>query len=387
MKKVLIVCGDFPYPPNHGARVDIWNRIIAFHSFNYEIDLIITVKTNIIDKRYLTIVKEYVDNIKIVYRKNRIIDLFSNIPLQVKSRKQLENYKFIRKYDYVILEGDAVCSILKNQSLNYKHIVLRAHNNDSVYFYNLYKSTNNIIKKIYYYTEYIKFMYYEPKIMKKIKNIMFISCDEKNRYDNASLGLNTVFLPANVNRNFLKQSLSSNTVVSIGSLFMENNKEGLIWYINKVHPLVTEKVNDYKLVVAGNSNSESIKWLYDIVKIYNNVEIYDSPDTLEDIYASGSVFVNPMIHGAGVKLKTIDAIVNGLPVVSTIIGNEGTGLRPEKDILVTDEAIKYAQYIVELLNEREGKKQLIVDSAQQFIKQNYDIDVILNNYLESLDFQ
>ena len=382
MKNVLIVSGDFPYPPTHGARVDIWNRIKALHRLNYKIDLVVTLKDTNINKDHLSTVREFVERIEIVNRKNRLVDLFSAVPLQVKSRYSLETLRLSKKYDCIILEGDSVCGILKN-NIDYKYIILRSHNNESVYFYNLYKSTNHIIKKIYYFTEYYKFKYFEPKLFKNIKNIMFISYDEKIKYDSI-LNLNTIFLPANINRNFLKQSLANNTVIAIGSLFMENNKEGIIWYIKKVHPLVTEKIKDYKLIVAGNSNGESIRWLYDLVRAYRNIEIYDTPETLDEIYASGSVFINPMFHGAGVKLKTIEAIVNGLPVVSTSIGNEGTGLRPNKDILVANDVIQYAELVIRLLNERGGEKQRIVDSAQNFIKLNYDTESILNSYLNTL---
>src|SRR5690242_3218534 len=38
-KKILIVASDFPYPPNHGARLDIWGRILALKQLGFAIDL------------------------------------------------------------------------------------------------------------------------------------------------------------------------------------------------------------------------------------------------------------------------------------------------------------------------------------------------------------
>lgn len=383
-RKILIVAGDNPYPPIHGGRVDIWNRIKVLKKIGFCIDLIVTVKNidEVISNKME--IKQFVNDIFIVKRENRVIDLFDNIPLQVKSRECLANVILKDFYDYVLLEGDYVASVLQNKTLNYKKVLLRSHNNECVYFYNLYKSTNNFIKKIYYFTEYLKFKNYEPDLLNKIQNVLFISYDEKVNYDKYLNGLNSVFLPATVNRIFKNKTLNNQTVIFIGSLFMDNNKEGILWYLKNIHPNLTVKFAEYKLVIAGNSNCTSLEWLCDECRRFDNITIYDTPKSLDDIYAKGSIFINPMLHGAGVKLKTIEAVVNGLPVVSTLIGNEGTGLQNYKDILIADSADDFKKHMVLLLSDNGEKKKNIVQNSQKFIRENYDVYNIMKNYLDRL---
>ena len=46
-KKVLLVASDFVYPPNHGDRVDIWNRILCLNKMGFKIDLVCTIKEKV----------------------------------------------------------------------------------------------------------------------------------------------------------------------------------------------------------------------------------------------------------------------------------------------------------------------------------------------------
>ena len=159
-KSILVVTSDFIYPPNHGGRVDVWNKILCLRSLGFNIDLIATIKENPSEKN-LMIVRSVVDNLILVYRKNKIIDVFSFIPLQIKSRVNLKYINFDKKYDYISLEGTYVVSILENESLKVKHKMLRMQNDEAVYFRQLANSEKTYWKKFYYFTEALK---WKPKV-------------------------------------------------------------------------------------------------------------------------------------------------------------------------------------------------------------------------------
>ncbi|WP_303996450.1 glycosyltransferase family 4 protein [Megamonas hypermegale] len=380
-KSILVVTSDFIYPPNHGGRVDVWNKILCLRSLGFNIDLIATIKENPSEKN-LMIVRSVVDNLILVYRKNKIIDVFSFIPLQIKSRVNLKYINFDKKYDYISLEGTYVVSILENESLKVKHKMLRMQNDEAVYFRQLANSEKTYWKKFYYFTEALKFKFIDKKIVNNMSNIMFISYEELNKYKNKYKDINGYFMPAAIEMKIKKQILNTKNVVCIGSLFMVNNKEAVQFYIEKIHPLLND-IKEYTFTIAGNSKGEGIEWIKKLASNYSNINIIDSPESLDDIYANASVFVNPMLHGAGVKLKTVNAIVNGLPVVSTTIGNQGTGLEHGKHIYVADEPEKFAEYVRMLLNSKE-KRQKIVKDSQKYIQLYYDQEKILSKYLDEI---
>lgn len=378
-KKVLLVTSDFVYPPNHGDRVDIWNRILCLKKMGFEIDLVCTVKKQPLDE-YIKIVKQYINKLFLVKRKNNLIDMLFKEPLQMKSRYGLKKIKFVKSYDYVLLQGTYVFPIKHNKTLKYKKIFLRMNNDESIYFKGLGKSSKNFLSKIYYYMESYKFKYIDKKIVKEIPNILFVSYEEMENYKRYYFNIRAYFLPTAVEEQLKRRELKYRNVIFIGSLFMVNNKEAIEYYIENIHPLLMD-IKDYNLIIAGNSKEEGIKWIEKMASKYKNIEIIDSPKTLDSIYEKATVFINPMLHGAGVKLKTINAIVNGMPVVSTTIGNQGTGLKHGKHIYIADDIEKYVYYIRLLLEDKE-KRIEIVKNGQEYIKENYNQEKCLTRIFQ-----
>ena len=98
--RILVVCPDFVYPPNHGGRVDIWNRIKALNKLGVCVDIVCTVKNQPLDE-YVAVVQKYANKLFLTERKNTIDDMFFYYPLQFHSRRYLKNIKII--YFYALL--------------------------------------------------------------------------------------------------------------------------------------------------------------------------------------------------------------------------------------------------------------------------------------------
>jgi len=378
-KTILVVSPDFPYPPNHGGRVDIWNHIVMFKKLGFRIDLVATAKyqPNLKDIEF---VKTMVNNLIVCPRKNNILDMFSLLPLQNLSRRKLTQVKLDYRYDLLLIATEHVLSILDNQTLKADQVVLRVQNDETKYFQELYQSSNWGFRKLYYFLESFKIKFMNRQVRQNISNMMFISKDEYLAFQQRFPEINSVFMPPCFSSNGLKQlSLKSNNVLFIGSFFMIYNREAIVWYLKNIHPELS-KIPDYTFIIAGNSRGESLAWLYKKCKHYTNIKIHDSPKEIDSLYRSSALFVNPMLHGAGVKLKTIDAIRNGLPVVSTNVGNQGTALENEKDILIADNPKDFAINIIKILQNKAYAKK-IVTSAQEKLFLNNNQEHLMAKYL------
>ena len=176
-KRVLVVSPDIPYPPNHGGRVDVWNRLKLLRSLGFKVDLIATGKTKPTVEE-ARIINKTVENFTFCLRKNKIIDMFRFLPLQINSRMQLAEVEIKSEYDLTILESEYVYGILKNDSLKSRNFIMRIHNDEVRYFKELGSSAKWGFNKIYYFLESLKFKYFEKSKIKKIHNYMLISMDE-----------------------------------------------------------------------------------------------------------------------------------------------------------------------------------------------------------------
>lgn len=109
-------------------------------------------------------------------------------------------------------------------------------------------------------------------------------------------------------------------ILFVGGFGHPPNTDGVLWFCNKVWPLVTAKIENIKFTIVGSKPTAEINSLQS-----KNIDVlgFVTDFDLKNIYRQSRIAVIPMRYGAGVKGKTVEAMYNGLPVVSTTIGLEG----------------------------------------------------------------
>ncbi|MDD2325482.1 MAG: glycosyltransferase family 4 protein [Alphaproteobacteria bacterium] len=383
MKHILVVAPDFPFPPNHGGRVDVWSRLNLLKKMGFTIDLMASVKEPPL-KEDISIVKGIVDNLFVLSRGWALSGMFGINPNQVANRSAFSRHKLEANYDIVLIEGSPCGAVLQNSTLKARNIVLRVHNDESLYFRKLSASTNHPIKALYYFIESLRFALYERTLSQKLEHFLFISKEELSRFMHTFHDKHTAFLPPtppNITRRQKVTKKLTNRVLFIGSLFMPNNRDGLEWYMGCVHPLL-RKTCEYQFVVAGNPKGMSLDWLTK-GPYGDEIELHVSPPYLDSIYEGADIFVNPMRFGAGMKIKTIEALCRGLPMVSTTTGIEGIGLEDGIHIFQADTPELFAKRITELLNNQDRGREL-VNNAITYIETEFNTQKKLENFLNQV---
>lgn len=374
--KILIVTSFFPYPPHFGGAFDVLERIKGIKSLGHNIDLVCTCK-EFPEQKNIDFMKQFINELIIVSRKNKITDLFSSKPLQVVSRSDLKKVSLKKNYDLAILESESVGIILENKSFKTAKTIVRVHNNESDYFFQLAKSAKKYTDKLYYYLEGIKYKTYSKAIFEKADRLWFISNKEINNNSFKPFLNKSTYLPASVNDAFAKQELSSKTVLFIGALFMPNNVEAIMWYLQNVHSLLVAEKN-YKLIIVGSTGDKEPKIFEDKFKSFSNVEVRLNQSDLSNCYSESTIFINPMLHGAGVKLKTINAIQNGLILISSKVGAEGIGLIKEEMYFEANTPEDFSKSIIKVFNMNVDEKQKMARNAQNLLIQNNYLSILKN---------
>jgi glycosyltransferase involved in cell wall biosynthesis len=101
------------------------------------------------------------------------------------------------------------------------------------------------------------------------------------------------------------------------------NVEAALWFVNQVLPLVTKMINGFTITFAGSNMPEEIK----ILRSSNVMLVADlTKGELNARYERARVVVVPLISGAGIKLKVLEACAHGVPVVTTSVGIQGLQL-------------------------------------------------------------
>src|SRR5207237_3894426 len=124
------------------------------------------------------------------------------------------------------------------------------------------------------------------------------------------------------------------TVLFLGSLDWRPNQDGVQQLLDSIFPQVRAQDPATKLLVVGRNPPE---WLRDRVKTCPGVELHGSVPDVRPFMARAGVLAVPLRIGGGSRLKILEALASGLPVISTRIGAEGLDLAAGRHLDVVED--------------------------------------------------
>lgn len=136
-------------------------------------------------------------------------------------------------------------------------------------------------------------------------------------------------------------------VVFTGALHTQPNQDGITWFCREVWPLVRERVADASLKIVGASPPEEVLALASLGGVSVHSDVPDVVPFLE----RAQVAVIPLRVGSGSRLKALEAMAAGRPVVTTTIGIGGLEIEPSVHALVADKADQFAGSVVRCLTD------------------------------------
>ncbi|ULQ56254.1 glycosyltransferase family 4 protein [Flavihumibacter rivuli] len=139
----------------------------------------------------------------------------------------------------------------------------------------------------------------------------------------------------------------------------ELNLLSINWFIKEVFPLVQESDPMVKLIIGGRISS----------KVHSDnpsIEMIGEIESALDFYKSGDIVINPELGGTGLKIKTLEALSIGMPIVATTSGAAGV-MQPNKDhILIGNTSVDLAGCIIRLLKDERLRVQVSENAIQWF---------------------
>jgi len=124
------------------------------------------------------------------------------------------------------------------------------------------------------------------------------------------------------------------------------NIPALAWFVERVLPLIVREVPDVSVRVSGRNAPKAALELAG-----PNVSFAGFVRDLDEFYGGARVAIAPITYGAGVKIKTVEALQRGVPVVATPVGAEGLGLSDSLEIDIAADEKTFAARVVRLLQD------------------------------------
>ena len=153
----------------------------------------------------------------------------------------------------------------------------------------------------------------------------------------------------------------------IGALDWSPNQEGLLWFFDKCWPRLHAENPDLKFYLAGRNAPQ---WLERQLKQDGVVYLGEIADAY-DFINSKAIMVVPLFSGSGMRIKIIEGMALGKPIITTDIGTEGIPTQDGHNIMIANNADQFIESINRLINNRTLFEE-IGKNAIGFIQEKFD---------------
>ena len=163
---------------------------------------------------------------------------------------------------------------------------------------------------------------------------------------------------------FIHQPLS---LFHIGSMEWQANEQGVLWFLQKVWPLLLVKYPQAQFHLAGKGLSKSDPRFFQ-TGVVNHGEVPDA----EDFMHQHGIMVVPIQAGSGIRIKTLEAMALGVPVVSTSVGAQGLSVTSSTEMFIADQPQQFADAIATLLA-NPAQAQTLTTQARAYVEQHHNL--------------
>ena len=171
-------------------------------------------------------------------------------------------------------------------------------------------------------------------------------------------------------------------ILFVGGFVHEPNIDAVRWFVKEIYPKIRGKCQMPFYIVGSNATKE-------IVQLDGRngicVKGYLTEEELHKLYQSCRIAVVPLRYGAGVKGKVVEAVYQGVPVVTTSVGAEGI-LQAEEVMKIKDQPQAFADEVLRLYNDCKGLEKM-AERSQVFIKKYFSMDAVWEGIAEDFSVE
>ena len=375
----LLFITPFPYAPNatHGGAIAA-NAQLEVMALEHEIGVLCfhTVGSDKAAASHLLQRVNYYDEVplQLGWKKilgARLTSFLTAVPIDIPLHRSKEMERHIQtalsKFcpDVVIIQFPQMAQYV--ETITNVPCVMDVQDAFSVSSFRTFISQRSFIKRAERFLTWLFWIRYERKYYPRFRMILTLTEQDLNGLKIFSPNLTgaSVGVPVNLITPQTDIARVPHQISFIGSFGHPPNVQAVRYFVESVLPLIHQKISDVKFVVAGKNPPPEIAQLAS-----EHVDFVGFVPNLAEFFASSAVVVIPLLSGGGIKIKTLDALAAGAPIVSTSIGAEGIGAINEQHLLVRDSAASFADAVIQLLNNPTSAARL-GEVGQSLIQQRY----------------
>jgi glycosyltransferase involved in cell wall biosynthesis len=257
--------------------------------------------------------------------------------------------------------------------------LMMAHNVESLIWQRYHENEPSAARRWYIRQQWRKFERYERRTFAAVDRVVAVSADDaallRDRFGVAHVSV----VDNGVDTEYFAQGSGPRQpklILFLGSLDWRPNQDALCLLLDQIFPAVIAREPSARLCVVGRGPPPwLIRRLNAPSSIAAHIELHPDVADVRPFLARCGVMVAPLRIGGGSRLKILEAMAAGLPVISTRIGCEGLAVQSGRELIVADGVVGISDAIVRCLR-NPSCAAIMAERGRELVRSRYDWDTL-----------
>jgi sugar transferase (PEP-CTERM/EpsH1 system associated) len=362
--RILMMTTSIPYPPNWGGGIRVYQFLLNL-SRHHEVTLLtfgmpqdrekiealekICHAVHIVTPPHLATSDKRITQLKsLVSPKSFTAGGITTAPMQAKLNSLLQ-----QGFDLIQVEFSHLSGYDFGTSTP---VVLDEHNIEYELLHRMYRTENTGFRRLYNWLEYKKFQREERHFWKRVDACVFTSDRETAMLREQVPGVLATTAPNGVDVEYFKpfpKDGDPDSLVYTGLISYRPNTDAVIYFAQEVLPIILKKRPKTVFSIVGMGPPHEVGQLQSA-----NVIVTGQVPDVRPYMEKAGVMVVPLRMGSGTRLKVLEGLAMGKPVVSTTIGCEGIDVQADVHLRIADTPEALADAVIALQEQRESALEM-----------------------------
>lgn len=380
--KILLILPRIPAPPNDGGAIYVYHitKHMALRGHNLVMASFESNRHEQKPKMLAPYCRIY--SLPIHFKPYNVPSVlkstFTRQPITVQHRMDVDLMNKIiseipdQSFDLISIEGIHSAQFIDIVKKKYPNtpVILRQANVEHLLIERNAQKTKNLAIRWFLKDQARLMKKYEIQSMQMVDGVTAVSSFDMEKFLELIPGLpNEVITDGADLPEMQNIQRDTNTLLAISNWAWRPNIEGLKWFIQKVWPKLRSTYPELIFEIAGHGIPKRLQKEF----IRLGITYLGFVDDIEECRQKATMMVVPLLSGSGVKLKILEGLASGVPVITTAVGAEGIDIHPGKEYLHAETPDEFIKQIGRLLNDPELRRELS-KNGRRLIEQKYQWD-------------
>jgi polysaccharide biosynthesis protein PslH len=263
--------------------------------------------------------------------------------------------------------------------------VLEEHNCHTRWMHERFLAQTSFVRRVRCWASWRKSAVYEARLFPRFDLISMVSTQDADGARSLLPGQRPAveILPNGVdcarNRPGLAAAIPGRLVFS-GSLAYQANYDAMQWFLAEVYPTLHRVVPDLSLTITGSIDGVDLSKL----SLDPTVQVTGYLDDVRPSVAQASVCVVPIREGGGTRLKILEAMALGTPVVATRKGAEGLDVSDGQHLMLADDPAQFIESTLRILQDP-ALRDAVISNGRCLVEVKYDWEAIGERFVQLIE--